>query len=247
MVLARNANHFGAAGYYTDRMACEGFLGIAICNTDAVMCAPFGGRSVLGSNPVSIAVPAETGVGPQLDMATTEASYGRILIARDSGDRIPIGWAVNPEGAPTTDPGDALSGALLPSGGPKGFGLAFMVDCIVAIAGAATSNDVSALYGDPSSPQRLGHGFIAIAVDPVQTATDYFKRISSLSEAVHESKTPNSSRPPMIPGEPEQRRLSDTEWTPSDNTLRQFTNLSSALAVSVPATVTDYLNRGALR
>lgn len=234
MVLARNANHFGAAGYYTDYMASAGFLGVAICNTDAVMCAPEGGRSVLGTNPISIAAPVESGVGPQLDMATTEASYGKILVARDNGDRIPLGWAVDPQGAPTTDPNDALRGALLPSGGPKGFGLAFMVDCIVAISGAETSNQVSALYGDPSAPQRLGHAFLAIAVDHVQTRSEYSARITSLSSAVHASEAPSSIRPPMVPGEPERLRLSDTGWSPNETTLRHFTDLSLEMAVDVP-------------
>ena len=239
MVLARNANHFGAAGYYTDHMAAAGLLGIAICNTDAVMCAPFGGRSVLGTNPISIAAPMESEVGPQLDMATTEASYGRILVARDSGDRIPTGWAVDHEGAPTTDPSEALRGALLPSGGPKGVGRAFMVDCIIAIGGGETSNEVSALYGDPSVPQGLGHAFIAIAVDHAQTRSEYSARIASLTAAVHGSDTPSSFRPPMVPGEPERRRLSDTGWTVSETTLLHLKELSLALAVDVPEEVSD--------
>jgi len=86
VVIARNANHFGAAGYYTDRMASSGFLGIAVCNTDAVMCAPFGGRAVLGTNPISIGVPEFGSVGPHLDMATSQAAHGKLIAARDRVD-----------------------------------------------------------------------------------------------------------------------------------------------------------------
>jgi LDH2 family malate/lactate/ureidoglycolate dehydrogenase len=240
MVLARNANHFGATGYYTDRMANAGFAGIALCNTDAVMCAPFGGKAVLGTNPISVAAPVVEGVGPQLDMATTEASYGKILLARDHDESIPLGWGVDERGAPTTDPRAVLAGALLPSGGPKGFGLAVMVDCIVAIAGAETSNAVSALYGDASAPQRLGHAFIAVAVDHVQSRDDYATRIADFTKAVHSSATEGSLRPPLVPGEPEAQRLRDMEaWAVDVTTLRQYVNLAQALNVAIPDAVSS--------
>lgn len=236
MVMARCANHFGAAGYYTDRMAAAGFLGIAVCNTDAVMCAPFGGRAVSGTNPISIGVPLLAGLGPHLDMATSEASHGKILVARDKGTQIPLGWAVDAEGAPTTDPAAALTGALLPSGGPKGFGLAFMIDCLVAVAGAETSPRVSALYGDASAPQGLGHAFIAVAVDRAQTKADYAARIADLTTAVHDSALPNSPRTPLVPGERSRQRLGDdADWTPEDTTLRQLQDLSRELSVAIPA------------
>jgi LDH2 family malate/lactate/ureidoglycolate dehydrogenase len=235
VVIARNASHFGAAGFYTDRMAAAGFVGIAVCNTDAVMCAPFGGRAVLGTNPLSIAVPLAGGTGPQLDMATSQVAHGKIIAARDRGERIPSGWAVDANGVPTSDPAEGLVGALLPSGGPKGFGLAFMVDCLVAIGGARASNEVSALYGDPAAAQELGHVFIAIAVDHVQSKAEYASRILGLTAAVHDSVTPGSSRPPMVPGEPERQRLdTSTTWTVDATTHRQFTALSQELGVPVP-------------
>jgi LDH2 family malate/lactate/ureidoglycolate dehydrogenase len=237
VVVARNANHFGSAGFYTDMMAAAGFLGIAVCNTDPWMCAPFGGRPVLGTNPISIGVPLTGGIGPQLDMATSEGNYGKIAWARDHGEPIPTGWAVDVDGAPTNDAAQAIAGALLPSGGPKGFGLAFMVDCLLAISGARTSDHAGPLYGDPADPQELGHAFIAIAVDPVQTPSDYAERIASLTAAVHDSATPGSSRPPMVPGEPERQRLeAASDCVVSDTTLRAFEALSRELAVSIPDT-----------
>lgn len=234
-VVARNANHFGAAGQYTDAMASRGFLGIALCNTDKLMCAPFGGRPVLGSNPLSIAVPSTDGVGPQLDMATTEASYGKILVARDQARQIPSGWAVNSDGAPTCEAQEALDGALLPAGGPKGFGLAFMIDCILALSGAETSDNVGPLYGNPGAPQRLGHAFIAFAVDAAQSQAEYAHRIQSLCSSVHESATRKSSRAPMVPGEPERAVLDSAEvWEASESTLRNIQDLSRDMGVPVP-------------
>ena len=235
LVVARNANHFGAAGYFVDRIATSGFLGVAVCNTDSVMCAPFGGRPILGSNPISIGVPAEVGARPILDMATTEVSQGKIILARDRNEKIPLGWAVDCEGLQTTDPTDGLAGALLPSGGTKGFGLALMVDCLVAISGAQVSNLVSPLYGDPSEPQRLGHAFLAIAIDPVLSRDDYMAKVSNLVDAVHQSGLASATRPPMVPGEPELARMaSHTEWTADSTTVKQFREISAEYSIEIP-------------
>jgi LDH2 family malate/lactate/ureidoglycolate dehydrogenase len=235
VVIARNTNHFGAAGFYTDMMAKAGFLGIAVCNTDPWMCAPFGGRPVLGTNPISIGVPVDGALGPQLDMATSEGNYGKIAHARDHGETIPIGWAVDVDGEPTTDPAKGIAGALLPSGGPKGFGLAFMVDCLLAAGGARTSDHAGPLYGDPADPQELGHAFIAISVDSAQTAHDYSSSIGSLSRSVHDSAITGSARPPMVPGEPEKLRLAKAaDWALSETTRRELEALSHQLGVSLP-------------
>jgi len=238
VVIARSANHFGAAGHYTDLMASQGFFGIAVCNTDKLMCAPFGGKPVLGSNPLSIAVPFPNGIGPQVDMATTEASYGKILVARDKSQQIPLGWAVNAEGAPTTDPQEALDGALLPAGGPKGFGLAFMIDCLLALGGAATSDEVAPLYGDPGTPQQLGHAFIAISAELVQSDSQYAQRIRDLSSAVHNSGTASATRAPMVPGEPETQFLNSTDtWDSSASTIGQLQLVSQELGVPLPDSI----------
>jgi len=235
LVIARNANHFGAAGYFTETMAAAGFFGVAICNTDSVMSAPAGGRPILGSNPISMGVPVGAGEGPVLDMATTEVSQGKIIVARDRGEQMPFGWAVDNAGLPTQDPVAGLAGALLPSGGPKGFGLAFMIDCLVAISGAATSQLVSPLYGDPSAPQGLGHAFLAIAVDLVQTEADYAARIGELTHAVHNSGLPGVAQRPIVPGEREAERLRAAgEWRADNSTIEQFEQLSSELSVPVP-------------
>jgi len=236
IVIARNASHFGAAGMYTDRMAAAGFAGIAACNTDAVMSAPFGGRAVLGTNPISIAVPGAGGVRPNLDMASSAVAHGKVVAARNAGNSVPNGWVVDADGHGTTDPAAGLAGALLPSAGPKGFGLAFMIDCLVAIGGARTSNEVGALYGNPAVRQELGHIFIAIAVDHVQTPSQYSDRVAALTAAVHASETSGSTQPPLVPGEPSRERfIAAAAWTPVPTTTHQLVELSNELGVPVPS------------
>lgn len=203
--IVRNSNHFGAAGYYTERIARAGLLGIAICNTDKAMCAPFGGKRVLGTNPLSIGVPIGAELGPQLDMATSEVSLGKLLVAAQNGSPIPSHWAVDVQGRPTQSAELGIEGALLPAGGAKGFGLAFMIDALLAVGGAELSPEVGPLYGDPAQPQRLGIGIMAIrvATDGIGQG-DYAEKIRDLIARVHESGPGPGGQPALYPGEPEQ-------------------------------------------
>lgn len=210
-VIARNANHFGASAYFTNQIADAGMLGVAACNTEPVMCAPFGGAPVLGTNPIALAVPLPRTGRPQLDMATTTTSQGRLIMAARDGTEIPLGWAVDSRGRPTTSPQAGLDGALLPMGGPKGFGLAFAVDALLALAGANVSTGVAALHGDDSAPQRLGHLLIAVRADAAGTLDEYRSSIRGLVDAVHASGDGLDVPAPLVPGEPEVSREQESD------------------------------------
>jgi LDH2 family malate/lactate/ureidoglycolate dehydrogenase len=236
-VIARNANHFGASGFYTDRIADADMLGIAICNTEAVMCAPFGGRPVLGTNPIAVAVPLPPDRRPQLDMATTTASQGKLLVAKQEGQPIPLGWAVDAKGTPTQSAAAGLEGALLPSGGPKGFGLAFAIDAILAISGAKVSPEATALQGDPTQHQNLGHAFIAIRVDAAGPLGEYRERIDRLVNAVHASGIEGQTLQPLFPGEPElaRARSIDGNLTVGPDVLHELASIANHTGVALPA------------
>ncbi|MCW2736843.1 Ldh family oxidoreductase [Nocardioides sp.] len=235
--VARNANHFGASGYFTNQIADAGLLGLALCNTEPVMCAPSGGSPVLGTNPIAVALPIDRGERPQLDMATTTVSQGKLLVAQQADEAIPLGWAVDPAGRETTSASAGLAGALLPSGGPKGFGLAFAVDAILALGGANVSTDVAPLNGDPGTPQRLGHFFLAIRPDADGTLDDYRRRIMGLVQDIHSSGTPGATVRPLVPGEPElqRERAMNGVLAISGPALQAMESLASAWHVPLPA------------
>jgi LDH2 family malate/lactate/ureidoglycolate dehydrogenase len=202
-VIANNANHFGAAAFFTNAIADSGFIGIVACNTDKVMCAPFGGSAVLGTNPLAVAPPLDGGSRPQLDMATTEASYGKLVLAARDRREIPLGWAVDGDGQPTTSAAAGLEGALMPAGGPKGFGLAFAIDLLLMAGGARPSSEVGALYGDPAEPQRLGQLFIALRADAVTDLGAYRDAVAALVAEIHASGPGPGGVSALAPGEPE--------------------------------------------
>lgn len=237
--IAHSANHYGASAFFTDRIAQAGLLGVAICNTESVMSAPYGGRPVLGTNPLAVAVPLPSDRRPHLDMATTTASQGKLLMAEQAGERIPVGWAVDKLGRATRSAKDGLAGALLPSGGPKGFGLAFAIDAILAISGANVSPDVAALNGEPSQPQQLGHAFIALRVDVVGSLDAYRKRIYRLLEAIHSSGVDRPSALPMAPGEPEMARARELDGRIEigSDLVRELAQLAATTGMDLPGSV----------
>ncbi|MDN5343898.1 MAG: hypothetical protein PWQ18_9 [Clostridia bacterium] len=142
LVAIKNTNHFGAAAYYTSMMAREGYIGVALTNAPPAM-APWGGRrALLGTNPISVAVPAGRYGMVVLDMATSTVARGKIRLAAAAGKPIPPDWAVDSQGQITTDPREALQGSLFPLGGPKGYGLALVVDILCGVLGGAAYADL---------------------------------------------------------------------------------------------------------
>jgi hypothetical protein len=120
-VTVRNSNHFGTAMYYTRVAAHAGCIGFLSTNASPSM-APWGGRAkVVGNNPWSIAAPAGRHGVMVLDIANTGVARGKVYLARQRGERIPEGWAMDAQGKPTTDPAAAIEGIILPMAGHKGY------------------------------------------------------------------------------------------------------------------------------
>jgi LDH2 family malate/lactate/ureidoglycolate dehydrogenase len=183
-------------------------------------------------------VPLPRDERPQLDMATTTTSQGRLIAAAQRGEEIPLGWAVDAAGKPTTSPAAGLEGALLPGGGPKGFGLAFVIDALLAVSGANVSPSVSALDGDPAVPQGLGHLFIAIRPDAAAPLDEYRSRIDGLVDAIHGSGIEGNGAAPMAPGEPElnhQRRAGGAVQL-SEPLISELSSIGEDVGVPLPGT-----------
>jgi LDH2 family malate/lactate/ureidoglycolate dehydrogenase len=207
IVAVRHGFHFGTAGRYALHAAKAGCVGIAMCNTRPLMPAPGGAERVVGNNPLAIALPAEGEIPIMLDMATSEAAMGKIRMAEKAKEAIPPTWAVTAQGLPTTNATEAIGGMLLPSGGPKGFGLSFLIDLLCGLLSqGAFGAQVRPLYGDFSVPYDCSHLFIAIDVAHFCDLA-WFKR-QSAQAAAH---VRNGARAPGVaelftPGEPEWRR-----------------------------------------
>jgi LDH2 family malate/lactate/ureidoglycolate dehydrogenase len=132
-VVVRRAGHCGALAYYTQLAANSGCLGYAATNGGPSMIPPGGREKVCGLNPLSWAAPTSRPWSINLDMATSVVAGSKLLMAKERGEQIPLGWALDPDGNPTTDPELGFRGGLLPLGGPKGYGLSVMLDVMTGV------------------------------------------------------------------------------------------------------------------
>jgi LDH2 family malate/lactate/ureidoglycolate dehydrogenase len=202
----RNGTHFGIAGFFAERAASADMIGVATSNGAALMAPPGTRTRVLGTNPLAIAFPSP--VEPiLLDMATSTAALGKILLARDTGTSIPADWALDLEGSPTTDPAIAASGLLTPLGGHKGFGLAFALEVLSAgLSGAAAGPAAGSMYRTWDRPENLGHWFLAVDPRAFAGMETFLATVGGLAAAIHSAEPLPQREGALLPGEVERLR-----------------------------------------
>ncbi|OGA16365.1 MAG: hypothetical protein A3H33_01070 [Betaproteobacteria bacterium RIFCSPLOWO2_02_FULL_65_20] len=207
-VAVRNGFHFGTAGRWAQMLADHGWIGVAMSNTRPLMPAPGGAERVVGNNPIAIAMPSESGPPILLDMAMSASAMGKIRLAQAAGEHIPEGWATDASGQPTTDPAEAIKGMLLPAAGPKGFGLAFMIDLFCGgLSCGAIGGEVKPLYGDASEPYACAHFFLGIDVKRFCEPAQFRARVTGFAERVRHSRRSMGVDRIFTPGEPAWRVL----------------------------------------
>lgn len=185
-------------GYFTEQIAESGFIGIGFTNASAVVSPPGGNKAVVGTNPIAMAIPAKSGgVAFQFDQSTSAVALGKITMAASAGEAIPLGWAVDADGEPTTDPNEALKGSLVSTGGYKGYGFGLMAEILAAaVTGSVNSVDVKGIKLPEGPPHDLGQFYFLL--DPVGVSGDAFwDRVNRLSEVVESqegARLPGSRR-----------------------------------------------------
>ncbi len=166
LVSISNSNHCGSLGNYVFPALGTHQLSIVFSNGPAVMPAFGGKKAILSTSPLAAGIPASP-VPIVIDMATSSVARGKIATAAQKGEPIPIGWAFDNEGNPTTDARIALGGMLAPLGGAKGFALALLVESMSAgISGGTAASLVPDMFNsaDDAKCQMISHSIIT--VDP---------------------------------------------------------------------------------
>ncbi|MBN8965902.1 MAG: Ldh family oxidoreductase [Rhizobiales bacterium] len=191
--------HSGALGYYTQKAAAEGLACIAV-NSGIPLMPYHGARgAALGTNPISIAVPGEHSDPIVFDMASSAVSAGKLALARKSGMPLDRGWAVDERGDPTIDPRAAAMSA--PLGGPKGSGLALMIECLTSLlAGHPIVSEALRNTGD-GSKHRQNAMLIAIDVARFVDLAVFRAQIGQLAAALKAMPRTIDSDDILLPGE----------------------------------------------
>jgi len=236
LVVSRESNHFGAAAYWAQRMSAAGMIGMVMCNASPLV-APWQGKDQrFGTNPICMSVPGSDLW--LLDMATTTVALGKILNAQFHGRAtIPEGWAMDSEGAPTTDTQSALSGLLMPLGGYKGSGLAMLAEILCAVlSGGAMSTELGGIRIQ-GQPMRTSQMFLAIDVARLLPLDEFEQRMKSLVGIVKSSRAAQGFDEVLVAGEPEwrveaQRRRDGIPV--SDGAWQNLVQAAGKLGVAVP-------------
>ncbi len=186
-------------------------IGIAMSNAPASILPTGGARPMLGTNPMSIAIPAGEYPPLVLDMASSVVAKGKIIFAAKRGDAtIPKGWAVDEHGHPTSDPRAALRGSMLPFGGPKGYAIAFIIDILCsALSGARDSTRVRSFWDDLERPQEMGLFLGAWNVAHFLPLDAFKQRVDDLFREMKSCPPAEGVDEVYIPGEPEYRHKQD--------------------------------------
>jgi LDH2 family malate/lactate/ureidoglycolate dehydrogenase len=191
---ARMSNHAGPAGIYARMPLAHGMIGIYMAVGSANHLPPWGGTEMLlSTNPIAIAVPGGSRPPIVLDMATTNAAYGKVKAKAQRGEMMPEGWMVGRDGKPLLDPKRSNEGFLLPIGGAKGYGLAMMFGLLAGTLNrAAFGKDVVDFNQDFATTTNTGHTVIAVDVEAFMPLREFKEEVDDIWAQMKSS--------PMLPG-----------------------------------------------
>ncbi len=207
VVSAKRSTHFGMAASYAIPAVEAGLMAMVFSNASQAM-PPLGGRQMLlGTDPFCMAAPAGSSRPIILDMSPAVAARGKIRKAERRGEKIPLGYALDAEGRPTTDPKAALAGGVvLPIGEHKGSGIAMFMDIFGGvISGANFGGEVGDQYKAFDRAQDVGHFFLAMKPNLFVTEDAYRARIDTLIDRMKSAPLAEGYSEVLVPGEPEDR------------------------------------------
>ena len=179
-----NSHHAGVMVDHLRPVAQAGMVALAFANSPAAMPAAGGKHPVFGTNPVAAIFPRRNGDPLMIDLSLSEVARGKLMVAAKAGQSIPLGWAVDADGEPTTDPQKGMMGSMLPVGAatsPKGAMLALMVELMVtAVIGAQFGFEASSFFVDEGNQPRIGQAFIVIDPGALAGTDAYYERMETV-------------------------------------------------------------------
>lgn len=221
-VAVKNSNHYGIAGYHAMMALEEDCIGISLTNASPLVSPTFSKERLLGTNPISIAIPTKNQPPFVLDMATTTAANGKLEVLQRKGMDAPKGWLQDKQGHITTDAKGLINGgSMRPLGGDrehgshKGYALGAVVDILSAVLSGANYGPwvpPFVAFIDPApNPvgEGLGHFFGAMRIDAFRDGEEFKKHMDNWIERFRSSETVNAGEKVLIPGDPEREMTAE--------------------------------------
>jgi LDH2 family malate/lactate/ureidoglycolate dehydrogenase len=203
-IAIRNSSHLGMIGYYCEKNAREGFICIAMTVSEALVHPHGGTEALVGTNPIAIGIPGNP--APFVfDMATSTSAIGKILAAKHRGESIPNGWAVDAKGKSTTDPDEALKGALTPAAGAKGYGLGIAIGILAGLLPGAEIGRL--VLGTLDTEHRCTKGDFFLLLNPAAFAGGHAlaSHVTNYLEELRHSRPREGGESVIVPGDRSRR------------------------------------------
>jgi LDH2 family malate/lactate/ureidoglycolate dehydrogenase len=237
-IAIRNSNHFGCASYYC-QLACDEGLAAIITTNSPPGIPPWGGKKAFfGTNPIAFGFPVKNSPDVIIDMSASVVARGKIIKAAKEGKTIPKGWAIDKRGFDTEDPVEAINGAILPSGGVKGYGWALAVEILTGIlSGAAYGPYVQNIYNDNEQVSNVGHFFILIDIEKFISFDNFTALLQNMLIEVKEIPKKEGVQTILYPGERREKTYTknlNSGITLSSEVEKELVLLANQLHVDFP-------------
>jgi L-2-hydroxycarboxylate dehydrogenase (NAD+) len=206
---ARMSNHAGPAALYVTMPLKHDMIGLYFAVGSSNHLPPWGGsESLLGTNPMAVAVPALDEPPIVLDMSPTVAAYGKVRLKAQRGEQMPVGWMIDREGKPLTDPKRADEGHLLPIGDYKGSGLSLIIGLLAgALNRAALGREVIDFVKEPGKATNTGQAIAAIAVEAFMPTAEFKRAVDQVIRDIRNSPRLPGVERIWLPGEQSHAKL----------------------------------------
>lgn len=199
-VAVRRSSHNGTAGYFSERAAGQGLIGMAFTNGMPAI-APTGSTEPLfGTNPIGAGFPLPGADPIVIDLATSIVARSRIRAMLTQGKQLPEGWALDPDGKPTTDPAVAVKGSVLPIGGPKGYALALMVELLCSALADCEPGFQITYENVVKRPSNISQFYMAINPAGFAGSEPYGARAAHIADVVVKARPMAGTEAPRLPG-----------------------------------------------
>ncbi len=198
MAITRS-NHCGALSIQVERIANEGLIGLMVANAPAAI-APWGSNvPVFGTNPIAFAAPRKDAPPLVMDLSLSRVARGKVMHAKKSGQPIPLGWALDRNGEPTTDPEAALAGSMVAIGEAKGTVLALIVEILASVlTGANRSTEISSFFTAEGPPPGSGQFLLALRPEDGAAFSARLEALLALIAGLDGARLPGTRRAAAI-------------------------------------------------
>ncbi len=212
----KNSNHFGIAGYHAMMVLGHDMVGIAMTNASPHAAPTFSAERLLGTNPISVAIPAGQEPPFVADFATTTVAHGKLVLRQRKGESLPSGWAQDADGNPTINAfATHEGGALVPlgsdreRGSQKGYCLGAIVDIFSAMLSGANYGPWVPPFPahlplpETSVGEGIGHFLGAFRIDAFRPAEEFKAHMDTWIRRFRDAKPAEGHDRVYIPGDPE--------------------------------------------